>query len=380
MEKILLSPPHMSGAEQTYIDKAFATNWIAPLGPNVDQFEQDLAAYNNVEAVAATNTGTAAIHLALKLLNVQPGDTIFCSTFTFIASVNPALYEKAMPVFIDAEKDTWGMSPEALQRALEEAAQKGKLPKAIIIVHIYGQSVKMDEIMALANQYNIPVIEDAAESLGSTYKGKKLGTFGEFGIYSFNGNKIITTSGGGALVSNKKTPIHRARFLSTQAREQREYYHHVEAGYNYRLSNILAGIGIAQLQVLEERIAKKRAIFDCYKKGFQAIPNITMMPELADTKSNRWLTTVLIQDADPTEIMNKLSNKGIEARLLWKPLHCQPVFEDCQFYRHIEGAGSVAEALFAQGLCLPSGTQMTEEQQNYVITIMREILAEVSCT
>ncbi|MBC2195703.1 aminotransferase class I/II-fold pyridoxal phosphate-dependent enzyme [Listeria booriae] len=376
MEKILLSPPHMSGAEQSYIDKAFATNWIAPLGPNVNQFERDLAAYNGVEAVAATSTGTAAIHLALKLLHVQPGDTIFCSTFTFIASINPALYEKAVPVFIDAEKDTWGMSPKALQRALEDAAQKGQLPKAIIIVHIYGQSVKMDEIMALANQYNIPVIEDAAEALGSTYKGKKLGTFGEFGIYSFNGNKIITTSGGGALVSNKESAINHARFLSTQAKEQREYYHHVEVGYNYRLSNILAGIGIAQLQVLEERIAKKRAIFDHYEKGFRDISNITMMPELADTKSNRWLTTLLIQDADPIEIMKQLTNKGIEARLLWKPLHCQPIFKDNPFYEHQKGTKSVAEELFAQGLCLPSGTQMTEEQQNYVITTMREILAK----
>ncbi|MBC1558913.1 aminotransferase class I/II-fold pyridoxal phosphate-dependent enzyme [Listeria booriae] len=376
MEKILLSPPHMSGAEQSYIDKAFATNWIAPLGPNVNQFERDLAAYNSVEAVAATSTGTAAIHLALKLLHVQPGDTIFCSTFTFIASINPALYEKAVPVFIDAEKDTWGMSPKALQRALEDAAQKGQLPKAIIIVHIYGQSVKMDEIMALANQYNIPVIEDAAEALGSTYKGKKLGTFGEFGIYSFNGNKIITTSGGGALVSNKESAINHARFLSTQAKEQREYYHHVEVGYNYRLSNILAGIGIAQLQVLEERIAKKRAIFDHYEKGFRDISNITMMPELADTKSNRWLTTLLIQDADPIEIMKQLTDKGIEARLLWKPLHCQPIFKDNPFYEHQKGTKSVAEELFAQGLCLPSGTQMTEEQQNYVITTMREILAK----
>ncbi|MBC2035278.1 aminotransferase class I/II-fold pyridoxal phosphate-dependent enzyme [Listeria booriae] len=376
MEKILLSPPHMSGAEQSYIDKAFTTNWIAPLGPNVNQFERDLAAYNGVEAVAATSTGTAAIHLALKLLHVQPGDTIFCSTFTFIASINPALYEKAVPVFIDAEKDTWGMSPKALQRALEEAAQKGQLPKAIIIVHIYGQSVKMDEIMALANQYNIPVIEDAAEALGSTYKGKKLGTFGEFGIYSFNGNKIITTSGGGALVSNKESAINHARFLSTQAKEQREYYHHVEVGYNYRLSNILAGIGIAQLQVLEERIAKKRAIFDHYEKGFRDISNITMMPELADTKSNRWLTTLLIQDADPIEIMKQFTNKGIEARLLWKPLHCQPIFKDNPFYEHQKGTKSVAEELFAQGLCLPSGTQMTEEQQNYVITTMREILAK----
>ncbi|MBC1565610.1 aminotransferase class I/II-fold pyridoxal phosphate-dependent enzyme [Listeria booriae] len=376
MEKILLSPPHMSGAEQSYIDKAFATNWIAPLGPNVNQFERDLAAYNSVEAVTATSTGTAAIHLALKLLHVQPGDTIFCSTFTFIASINPALYEKAVPVFIDAEKNTWGMSPKALQRALEDAAEKGQLPKAIIIVHIYGQSVKMDEIMALANQYNIPVIEDAAEALGSTYKGKKLGTFGEFGIYSFNGNKIITTSGGGALVSNKESAINHARFLSTQAKEQREYYHHVEVGYNYRLSNILAGIGIAQLQVLEERIAKKRAIFDHYEKGFRDISNITMMPELADTKSNRWLTTLLIQDADPIEIMKQLTNKGIEARLLWKPLHCQPIFKDNPFYEHQKGTKSVAEGLFAQGLCLPSGTQMTEEQQNYVITTMREILAK----
>lgn len=372
MEKILLSPPHMSGNEQSYINDAFTSNWIAPLGPNVDLFEKNLAEYNGIQAATATSTGTAAIHLALQLLNIQAGDTIFCSTFTFIASINPALYEKAVPVFIDAESETWGMSPEALGRALEEAAANHNLPKAIIVVHIYGQSVKMDEILALANQYGVPVIEDAAESLGSTYKGQKLGTLGTFGIYSFNGNKIITTSGGGALVSNDETAIKRAQFLATQAKEARDYYHHLEVGHNYRLSNILAGVGIAQLAALEDRIQKKREIFENYKK---ALGNtVTMMPELPETKSNRWLTTILLDTQNPTTVMQKLAEQGIESRLLWKPLHCQPLFQDCQFYAQKKGEKSIAEQLFERGLCLPSGSQMTESQQDYVIETLQQVL------
>lgn len=309
MNQIPLAVPHMSGKEQKYIQQAFETNWIAPLGPNVDQFEANLATYTGAKDVAVTNSGTSAIHLALTLLNVQKGDTVFCSTFTFIASINPALYLGATPVFIDSEIDTWGMSPIALANALEDAASKNKLPKAIIVVHLYGQSCKMDEIMALANRYDIPVIEDAAESLGSTYKGRQLGTIGTFGIYSFNGNKIITTSGGGALVSNDTKQIEKARHLASQAKEDAPYYSHREVGFNYRLSNVLAGIGIAQLDVLEERITKKRAIFQAYEAAFADNSALTFLPEWQETFNNRWLTTVLLEGVSPETVIELLAKK-----------------------------------------------------------------------
>ncbi|KGL46768.1 pyridoxal phosphate-dependent aminotransferase [Listeria newyorkensis] len=374
MNQIPLAVPHMSGNEQKYIQQAFDTNWIAPLGPNVDQFEANLATYTGANGVLATSSGTAAIHLALTLLNLQRGDTVFCSTFTFIASINPALYLGATPVFIDSETDTWGMSPVALAKALEDAAAKNKLPKAIIIVHLYGQSCKMDEIMELANRYDIPVIEDAAESLGSTYKGRKLGTIGTFGIYSFNGNKIITTSGGGALVSNDAKQIEKARYLAAQAKEDAPYYSHSEVGFNYRLSNVLAGIGIAQLEVLDERIAKKREIFEAYKATFENNATLTFLPEWQETFNNRWLSTVLLEGIAPEKVMEQLAKKGIESRLLWKPMHTQELFQDAAYYSEkIEGSN--ADMLFQKGLCLPSGTQLTTNQIDYICEMLREIIA-----
>ncbi|PZG37788.1 pyridoxal phosphate-dependent aminotransferase [Listeria ivanovii] len=372
MKQIPLAVPHMSGNEQIYIQKAFNTNWIAPLGPNVDQFEAGLATYTGSEAVLATSSGTSAIHLALTLLKVEPGDTVFCSTLTFVASINPAIYIGATPVFIDAETDTWGMSPIALAKGLKEAAAQNKLPRAIIVVHLYGQSCKMDEIMEIANHYEIPVIEDAAEALGSTYKGQKLGTIGAFGIYSFNGNKIITTSGGGALVSNDANHIEKARYLASQAKEIAPYYSHSEVGFNYRLSNILAGIGIAQLEVLEERIRKKRAVYKTYEGVFEDYAGITFLAEWEATFSNRWLTTVLLDQINPGKTMEQLAAKGIESRRLWKPMHTQPLFQEVLYYQENEEQSN-ADYLFQKGLCLPSGTQLTDNEINYVCDILKEI-------
>lgn len=370
--KIYLSPPHMSGKEQKYINEAFKTNWIAPLGPNVDAFEKELAEYVGSKGAAAVSSGTAAIHLALRLLDVQQGDKVFCSSLTFIASANPILYQGAEPVFIDSEPDTWNMSPLALERAMEEAKREGKLPKAVIVVNLYGQSAKMDEILAICNHYQVPVVEDAAESLGSTYKGKKSGTFGKFGIYSFNGNKIITTSGGGMLVSDDVEALQKARFLATQARDPAPHYQHSQIGYNYRMSNIVAGIGRAQLEVLDERVKARRAIFDRYVQALGDIEGIQFMPELEGTMSNRWLTTLTIDQqalgVTPMDIINALAEENIEARPVWKPLHLQPVFDGVTYYPHQEG-WSVSDELFANGICLPSGSSMTIDEQNRVIDV-----------
>jgi pyridoxal phosphate-dependent aminotransferase EpsN len=372
MKKIFLSPPHMSGNEQKYINEAFETNWIAPLGPNVDAFERELAEYVGAKGAAAVSSGTAAIHIALRLLDVQQGDKVFCSSLTFIASANPILYQGAEPVFIDSEPDTWNMSPVALERAMEEAKKEGKLPKAVVVVNLYGQSAKMDEILAICNHYQVPVVEDAAESLGSTYKGKKSGTFGKFGIYSFNGNKIITTSGGGMLVSDDVEALQKARFLATQARDPAPHYQHSQMGYNYRMSNIVAGIGRAQLEVLDERVKARRAIFDRYVQALGDIEGIQFMPELEGTMSNRWLTTLTIDQqtlgVTPMDIINALAEENIEARPVWKPLHLQPVFSGVKYYPHQEG-WSVSDELFANGICLPSGSSMTVEEQNRVIDV-----------
>ncbi|MEK5325855.1 DegT/DnrJ/EryC1/StrS family aminotransferase [Aeribacillus sp. FSL M8-0254] len=376
-ERIYLSPPHMSGNEQKYIDEAFKTNWIAPLGPNVDAFEKELAEYVGIEGAVAAISGTAAIHLALRLLDIKSGDRVFCSTLTFIASASPILYQGAEPVFIDSEPDTWNMSPVALERALEDAKLEEKLPKAVIVVNLYGQSAKMDEILSLCNKYHIPVIEDAAESLGSTYKGKKSGTFGKFGIYSFNGNKIITTSGGGMLVSNDIEALKKARFLATQARDPALHYQHSQLGYNYRMSNVLAGIGRAQLEVLEHRIEARRAIFQRYFEELGQIDGVCFMPELEGTVSNRWLTTLTIDPeklrVSPVEIINYLSEENIEARRVWKPLHIQPLFEEIKYYPHHENY-SVSEALFENGICLPSGSNMTPDQQARVIWAFKKAI------
>ncbi|GCD81092.1 putative pyridoxal phosphate-dependent aminotransferase EpsN [Parageobacillus thermoglucosidasius] len=370
--RIFLSPPHMSGNEQKYINEAFEQNWIAPLGSNVDAFERELAAYVGAKGAAAVSSGTAAIHLALRLLDVRHGDKVFCSSLTFIASANPILYQGAEPVFIDSEPDMWNMSPLALERAMEDGKKEGKLPKAVVVVNLYGQSAKMDEILAICNHYQVPVVEDAAESLGSTYKGKKSGTFGKFGIYSFNGNKIITTSGGGMLVSDDVEALQKARFLATQARDPAPHYQHSQMGYNYRMSNIVAGIGRAQLEVLDERVKARRAIFDRYVRALGDIEGVQFMPELEGTMSNRWLTTLTIDQqalgVKPMDVINALAEENIEARPVWKPLHLQPVFNGVTYYPHEEG-WSVSDELFANGICLPSGSSMTIDEQNRVIDV-----------
>lgn len=369
-KRIYLSPPHMSGSEQKYIEEAFQTNWLAPLGPHVDAFEKEIADYLGVREAVAVSSGTAAIHLALSLLDAKKGDHVFCSTLTFVASANPILYLGAEPVFIDSEPETWNMSPNALKRALEEATLNNKLPKAIIVVNLYGQSAKMDELSSLCKEYGIPMIEDAAESLGSTYKGKKSGTFGEFGIFSFNGNKIITTTGGGMLVSNNVEKLKKARFLATQARDPAPYYQHSEVGYNYRLSNVLAGIGRGQLEVLDDRVKARRLVFNRYNERLSSIPGISFMPELKDTMSNRWLTALTIDSEQAgftvKDVLEALSHKEIEARPVWKPLHLQPLFEGVTYYSHEEGH-SVSDSLFYNGVCLPSGSSLTVEEQGRVI-------------
>ncbi|WML51595.1 aminotransferase class I/II-fold pyridoxal phosphate-dependent enzyme [Neobacillus sp. PS3-12] len=377
--RIFLSSPHMSGNEQKYINDAFETNWIAPLGPNVDQFEKELARYVGVNEAVAVSSGTAAIHLALSLLKVNKGDKVFCSSFTFIASANPIIYQGAEPIFIDSEPETWNMSPQALERAFQDAVKEGQLPKAVIVVNLYGQSAKMDEILAICAHYDVPIIEDAAESLGSLYKGKPSGTFGKFGVYSFNGNKIITTSGGGMLVSNEVESLHKARFLATQARDQAPHYQHSELGYNYRLSNILAGIGRAQLEILEERVVARRRIFERYYEELAHLPGITFMPELEQTRSNRWLTALTIDEkaagVSVQQLLEALIADNIEARPGWKPLHLQPVFSGMKYYSH-HNKQSISEQLFTNGICLPSGSNMNEEDQLRVLNCIKELFKQ----
>ncbi|MBZ5749700.1 aminotransferase class I/II-fold pyridoxal phosphate-dependent enzyme [Metabacillus sp. DBTR6] len=376
-KRIYLSAPHMSGKEINYINEAFETNWIAPLGPNVDAFEKEIANYVGVSEAVAVSSGTAAIHLALSLLDVKKGDQVFCSSLTFVASANPILYQGAEPVFIDSEPETWNMSPQALEIAFKEAFIDGRMPKAVIVVNLYGQSAKMDEIVSLCNQYDVPIIEDAAESLGSTYKGKASGTFGKFGVFSFNGNKIITTSSGGMLVSNDVEALKKARFLATQAKDPALHYQHSTIGFNYRMSNILAGIGRAQLEVLEERVQARRLLFDRYTQELSSIPGIKFMPELNQTQSNRWLTVLTIEEkvtgTSIHSILNTLAEENIEARPVWKPLHMQPLFEGVKYYSHSENI-NVSEHLFNTGLCLPSGSNMTEEDQMRVIKCVKELI------
>ncbi|CAM4097494.1 pyridoxal phosphate-dependent aminotransferase [Bacillus manliponensis] len=374
-QRIYLSSPHMSGNEQKYIQDAFHTNWIAPLGPNVDAFEKELASFVGAGGGAAVSSGTAAIHLALQLLDVRRGDKVFCSSFTFVASANPILYLGAEPVFIDSELETWNMSPQALEKALVDATREGGLPKAVIVVHLYGQSAKMDEIISLCDEYGVPIIEDAAESLGSTYKGKASGTFGRFGVYSFNGNKIITTSGGGMLVSNDIEALERARFFATQAKDPAPYYEHSSIGYNYRMSNILAGIGRGQLEVLEERIKVRRDIFQRYAKQLSDIGGFHFIRELENTYSNRWLTTLTIEEegVSAKDVLRALEQENIEARPVWKPLHLQPLFRESKYYSHSEGE-DVCSELFKKGICLPSGSNMTVEDQERVIQCIQNIL------
>lgn len=357
--KIWLSSPHMGGKEQSYINSAFQENWIAPLGPNVDGFEQDLQSYlGNDHHVAALSSGTAAIHLALVILGVKHGDEVICQSMTFSASANPIAYQGATPVFVDSETDTWNMSPEFLEQAIEDRLKAGVKPKAIIVVHLYGMPAKIDRIMDIARKYRIPVIEDAAEALGSRYNDQLLGTFGDLNIFSFNGNKIITTSGGGAIVSQNKDYIQKARFLSTQAQDPAPHYQHSQIGFNYRMSNICAGIGRGQMLVLNDRIQKRRDNFEFYLNAFASFDEIQVFAEpSAEYYSNHWLTAILVDSEEFTreDIRVSLQEKNIDCRPLWKPMHMQPVFKDSLFY----GNGS-SEDLFNRGLCLPSGSNLSE--------------------
>ena len=371
MKRIYLASPHMGDMEMKYIQEAFDTNWVAPLGPNVTGFEEELKEYVNVKNATALVSGTSAIHLALKVLGITEGDVVFCSSLTFSATVNPVIYEKAIPVFIDSDYKTWNMTPKALQKAFDDAVKNNKLPKAVIVVNLYGQSADYDEILRICNQYNVPVIEDAAESLGATYKGKQTGTIGEIGIFSFNGNKIITTSGGGMMVSNNEEYTKKSLFLATQAREQERHYEHKEIGYNYRMSNICAGIGRGQLKVLDERISKKKYIYESYKKAFENIDDIEMIP-LYETP-NYWLSVMTIKEGSsikPIDIMEKLEKENIESRPVWKPMHMQPVFKDYKFFSDLK-EGSVSEDLFNRGVCLPSDTNMIDEDLERVIDLVK---------
>jgi len=375
--RILLSVPHMTGEEKEYIEQAFDTNWVAPLGPNVDAFEQELSEYIGGSHVAAVNTGTAAIHLALRLLEVSKEGFVFCLSFTFIGSASPISYQGASPVFIDSESEAWNMCPKALEKALQHFDDQGKLPKAIIVVHLYGQSASMNEIMKVSNRYGVPVVEDAAESIGARYKGRHTGTSGKFGIFSFNGNKIITTSGGGALVSNDKELIDKARFLSTQAKDVAPYYEHSEIGYNYRMSNILAGVGRGQLKVLDSRVSARREIFSRYKAGLKGVSSIKWMPEPCEDYSNRWLSVFIIDPSISSvsvkDVINSLSLQGIEARNLWKPMHRQPVFIDAPYFS--SGQESYCDYLFDNGVCLPSSSSLTTKQQDVIIDKIISILS-----
>jgi dTDP-4-amino-4,6-dideoxygalactose transaminase len=374
-QKIWLSTPHMGGMEMEYVKEAFETNWISPVGPNITAFEEELARYNGVGYCAALSSGTAAIHLALIILGVQRGDEVICSTFTFSGSCNPIIYQGATPVFVDSERETWNMDPDLLEVAIKDRiAKTGKRPKAIILVHLYGMPAKVNEILAIARTFEIPVIEDAAEAIGSKYHDKYLGGFGDLGIYSFNGNKIITTSGGGALVSDNEKWIQKARFLATQAREHAPHYQHVEIGYNYRLSNVCAGIGRGQLQVLNDRVAQRRANFEYYKETLGDTPGISFLDEPPRLFSNRWLTTILVDPMSSGGVNREgirigLQDQNIETRPLWKPMHLQPVFKDAPTY-----ATGVSEELFAQGLCLPSGSNLTKEDMKVVVASMLSMM------
>ncbi len=377
--KILLSTPHMGGNELKFIQKAFADNWVAPLGANVNGFESDLEEYlGNGTHVAVTSAGTAALHLALVMLEIGTGDEVFCQSMTFAASANPIAYVGATPVFIDSEKDTWNMCPEALREALENRAQSGRLPKAVIVVHLYGMPAKMDELTALCEEYNVPLLEDAAEALGSSYKGVKCGTFGKMAILSFNGNKIITTSGGGALVTKDPALKKKCIFLSTQARDAAAHYEHTQIGYNYRLSNISAGIGRGQMEVLDERVAARRRNQSFYSELFKEVEGIDVFTEPNDDfYSNHWLTSILV---DPTktgftreDMRLKLLNRGIESRPLWKPMHMQPVFKGADFF----GSG-VSGELFRDGLCMPSGSNLGPEEHERIAAAIHSLVPNVA--
>jgi len=373
MKHIPLSIPHLSGQEARYVTEALETNWVAPLGPNVDAFERDMQAYTGAGATLATSSGTAAIHLALATIGVTTGEDVFCQSLTFIASTNPIRYVGARPVLIDSEEETWNMSPVALRWALIQAATRGRLPKAVIVVHLYGVAAQIEEIAALCEEYDVPLIEDAAESLGTRVNGRMTGTFGTFGIYSFNGNKIITTSGGGMLVANDPALIERAFYLGTQARQQVLHYEHTEVGYNYRMSNVAAGIGRGQLEVLDQRVDARRKIFDRYDRAF-AQDGVTSQVEQTGTFANRWLSAFLLPggQAQRDAMIQTLQQANAESRPVWKPMHLQPVYRDVPFVT-AEGV-DVSRRLFEDGICLPSASQMTFTEQAVVIRNVRHAL------
>ena len=368
-KRIYLASPTMHGDEQRFVQEAFDTNWVAPLGPNVNAFEKELAAYTGCGYAAALSSGTAALHLANILAGVKEGDIVFAQSLTFSASVNPSCYEKAVPVFLDSEPDTWNLDPAALRLAFEKYPH----PAAVIAVHLYGTPAKIDEIRDICREHGVPLIEDAAESLGATFQGQMTGTFGDFGIYSFNGNKIITTSGGGMLAAKEEAVIERARFLSTQARDPARHYQHSNIGYNYRMSNIVAGIGRGQLLHLEEHLEKKRALYRQYREAFADIPELSMNPMNPKGEANNWLSCVTVAPdcpVTPVQIMDALAEYNIETRPIWKPMHLQPVFEACDFIQVREGR-SVSEEVFDRGLCLPSDIKNTPEDMELICTVIR---------
>ena len=376
--KIWLSPPDMRGEERKYVEKAFDTNWIAPLGPNVDEFEESLSKYCGVSSAAALSSGTAAIHLALKLVDVQPGDYVICQSFTFIGTINPVLYEGAIPVLIDSEKDSWNMDPELLEEAIIDLRKKNRRIAAIIPVHLYGMPAKMDLITAIGRKYEIPIIEDAAEALGSSFQGRRCGSLAKLSVLSFNGNKIISTSGGGALLSDNDEYIDRCRYLSTQARQPAVHYEHTEVGFNYRLSNVLAGIGIGQMKVLDDLVAKRRDNYERYMHFFvEELKNdlsVEFQPEMKGAYSNRWLTCMTLKPEGKrahsrSEVIQVLQEANIESRPLWKPMHLQPVFKDVPNY-----TSGVSERLFEQGVCLPSGSSLTDDDFNRIFSAINSLV------
>ena len=377
-QRIWLSSPHLGVEEAIYVEDAFKSNWIAPLGPHVDGFEEELSRHVGVGYAAALNSGTAAIHLGLLALGVVPGDTVFCSALTFVGSCNPILYCGAQPVFIDSEPATWNMSPSALERAFEWARREGRLPRCVVVVNLYGQSADMDALLPICERYGVPVLEDAAESLGAQYKGRSSGTFGQVGVYSFNGNKIITTSGGGMLVSDDEDLVKRVRKLSTQARDPVRHFEHSEVGFNYRMSNVLAGIGRGQLKVLEQRAQERRAVFERYRSELADLHQLKWMPEPPGFHSTRWLSCFVLDVADAAvhcdRIIKTMERHSIELRPVWKPMQLQPLFAGAPYFEHAQGI-DVSAALFLSGVCVPSGSNLTAEQQGRVIDLLREAVS-----
>jgi dTDP-4-amino-4,6-dideoxygalactose transaminase len=376
-KRLFLSPPHMSGNEQQRIAEVFETNYIAPVGPHLAMFEEDFAEFVGVKHAVALGSGTAALHLALLQLDLQPDDEVLCSSLTFIASANPILYERGRPVFIDADWTSWNLDPNLVEEELVACARMGKLPKAIIVVDLLGQSADMDALENIAGRYDVPIIDDAAEALGATYRGRPVGSGGWCSTFSFNGNKIITTSGGGMLCSNDESVVEQARYLSTQSRQPLPYYHHTDIGYNYRMSNILAAVGLAQLEVLPQRVEAKRKLFAGYRAALADIPGLSFMPEADYGEPNCWLSTMLVDPqkfgATCEELRQAMEAENVEARRVWKPMHCQPVFAGCR----VRG-GAVSEQIFDQGISLPSGTAMTEDDCQRVVDVIRQTHAKMS--